>query len=100
MENHFDLSINYDGRFVEIKAQSLSKELPKIIYAVWPKDKVLKEYFENINLYFIIQSEKNKDDSSTMQHIVKYDFKLDNFKSRNLSFEFAVWEVLSILDNA
>lgn len=99
MENHFDLSINYDGRFVEMKVQRLSKELPKIIYAVWPKDEELKKYFENINLYFIIESEENKVGPSTIQHTVKYDFKLGKFESRDIKFEFAVWEALSILDN-
>lgn len=99
MENHFSLSINYDGRLIEIKVQRLSKELPKIIYAVWPKDEELKKHFENIYLYFIIESEENKVGSSTILHTVKYDFKLDKFKSRDIKFEFAVWEVLSLLDN-
>jgi hypothetical protein len=99
MKNHYDLSINYAERLVEIKLQRLSKELPKIIYAVWPKDEDLKKYFEDINLYFIIESKKNKDDSCTILHTVKYDFKYNKFKSRDIIFEFAVWKALLFFEN-
>ena len=45
MKNHFELSNNYKGRLVEIIVQRLSEELPKIIFAIWPKNEELKKDF-------------------------------------------------------
>jgi hypothetical protein len=60
MENHFDLSINYAERLVEIKLQRLSKELPKIIYAVWPKDEDLKNILRILTCILLLKVKKTK----------------------------------------
>lgn len=56
MNNHIDISINYNGRQAAITVQILSSELPKIVYSVTPKDEELKKDFENFNLYFIMET--------------------------------------------
>ena len=97
MSNHFDLSINYNGRPVEIKVLILSKELPKIIYAVWPKDEELKKYFENVKQFnFHINSEITSDNNLVIKNFVIYDYKEPEIKPKDVSFEFAVWNSLLI----
>ena len=93
MENHFDLSIKYNERLVDITVQRLSKELPKIMFAVWPKDEELKKYFENINLYFV-KEEIKTNSYRTVWHRVLYDYNSKGISKTNLNFEFAVWEAL------
>jgi hypothetical protein len=70
MNNHIDISINYNGRQAAITVQILSSELPKIVYSVTPKDEELKN-----------------------------DFETKILKPRDLEFEFAVWNVLTQLEN-
>jgi hypothetical protein len=99
MNNHFDLSINYNGRQVEINVQVLSSELPKIVCSVTPKDEKLNFFFENFNLYFIIETVRVQDFNYQISHSVIYDFKTKILKPRDLEFEFAVWNVLTQLVN-
>ena len=96
MENYFDLSINYDGRLLEIKVQILSKELPKIIYAVLPKDEELKKRFQNVkHFYFHINSELNKvENILEITNYVIYDYKTNENQIKDIEFEFGVWKSL------
>jgi hypothetical protein len=96
MENYFDLEIEYNGRLVEIKVQILSKELPKIIYVVWPKDDELKKYFENIIQFnFHINSKLNKvENILEIFNYVIYDYKKEENQIKDIEFEFGVWKSL------
>lgn len=97
MKNHFDLSINYNGRFAEIKVQRLSEELPKIIYAVWPKDEELKKHFKNVKqINFHINSEITRNNDLEIKNFVVYDYKQPENQPKDVSFEFAVWNSLLI----
>jgi hypothetical protein len=97
MNDHFDLSINYNGRLVEVKVQRLSKELPKIIYSVWPKDEELKNHFENVKQFnFHINSEITIDNNFVIKNFVIYDYKNPEIKHKDAYFEFAVWNSLLI----
>jgi hypothetical protein len=99
MNNHIDISINYNGRQALITVQILSSELPKIVYSVTPKDEELKKDFENLNLYFIMETVRDQDFNYQISHSVIYDFKTKILKIRDLEFEFAVWNVLTQLEN-
>jgi hypothetical protein len=99
MNNHIDISINYNGRQALITVQILSSELPKIVYSVTPKDEELKKDFENLNLYFIMETVRDQDFNYQTSHSVIYDFKTKILKIRDLEFEFAVWNVLTQLEN-
>lgn len=96
MGNHFDLSINYDGRLVEIKVEILSKELPKIIFAVWPKDEELKNHFQNVKqFYFHINSVLNKAENILeVTNYVVYDYETEVNQIKDIEFEFGVWNSL------
>jgi predicted DNA-binding ArsR family transcriptional regulator len=95
MNDHFDLSINYNGRLVEIKVQILSRELPKIIYAVSIKDEELKKHFENvIQFIFHINSEITDDNKLVIKNFVIYDYIEPEIKNKDIYFEFAVWNSL------
>ena len=97
MKNHFDLSINYNGSLAEIKVQRLSEELPKIIYAVWPKDVELKKHFKNVKqINFHINSEITRDNDLEIKNFVVYDYKEPKNQPKDISFEFAVWNSLLI----
>jgi hypothetical protein len=99
MNDHFDLSINYNERLVEVKVQRLSKELPKIIYAVWPKDEELIKRLENVKqFYFHINSEITSDNNLVIKNFVIYDYKEPEIKPKDVFFEFAVWNSLLIYD--
>ena len=50
-------------------------------------------------MYFIIESVRNENLNYQISHSVKYDFKTVVIKSRDLEFEFAVWNVLTLLEN-
>lgn len=96
MENHRDLLINYNGRILAIKTQCLSKELPEIIYVVFPIDEELKKHFENIKkFYFHINSKLNKiENILEITHYVVYDYETEINQSKDVVFEFAVWNSL------
>lgn len=97
MKNLFDLSINYNGRLLDIKVQRLSEELPKIIYAVWPKDEELKKHFENVKqINFHINSEITKNNNLEIRNFVVYDYKEPEKQLKDVFFELAVWNSLLI----
>ena len=97
MNNHIDLSINYNGRKVEINVLILSKELPKIIYVVWPKDEELIKHFDNVKqINFHINSEITKEDNLVINNFVVYDYKEPKKQLKDVSFEFAVWNSLLV----
>jgi hypothetical protein len=95
MNNHFDLSINYNGRQAEITVQVLSSELPKIVYSVTPKDEDLKKHFKNVKqFYFHINSEINYHKLLEIKNYVIYDYIDTEIKNADVLFEFAVWNTL------
>lgn len=97
MKNLFDLSINYNGRLVDIKVKRLSEELPKIIYAVWPKDEELKKLFENVKqINFHINSEITTNNNLEIRNFVVYDYKEPEKQFKDVFFELAVWNSLLI----
>jgi hypothetical protein len=98
LKNHFEFYISYDSRNIKVVVQKLSSELPRIIYAVWPKDEELEKYFGNVNLFFIQEVKKNNAGKPIIWYKVKYDFKSEDNNVRDIEFEFAVWEQLSKLE--
>jgi len=97
-KNHIELTISYANREVKVLVQKLSTELPKKIYAVWPKDEELEKKSGKVSLYFIQEVEKENNDKPIMWYKVKYDYKSEDNSVRDIEFEFAVWEQLAKLD--
>uniref|UniRef100_UPI004047E7F4 hypothetical protein n=1 Tax=Mariniflexile sp. TaxID=1979402 RepID=UPI004047E7F4 len=99
-KNHFEIIMTYKMRNIKVVLQKLSSELNRKVYAVWPKDEELERYFENVNLFFIVEEEKNNFGKPITWYKVKYDYKLEDINVRNIEFEFAVWEQLSKYEGA
>lgn len=95
MNNHFDLSINYNGHHTAINVQVLSSELPRITYSITPKDEELKKHFKNVKqFYFHINSEINNHKLLEIRNFVIYDYLDNEIKKTDVLFEFAVWNTL------
>ena len=95
MNNHFDLSINYNGRHTAINVQVLSSELPRITYSIRPKDEELKKHFKNVKqFYFHINSEINYHKLLEIRNYIIYDYIDTEIKNTDVLFEFAVWNTL------
>jgi hypothetical protein len=95
MGRHFDLTISYEKKSLEVTVQCLSEEFP-LIYAVWPKDETLKLSFDNSFVLFTQYLVKRNREFPTTWRKVHYS---KDTKSPNLKFELAVWNVLSELEN-
>jgi len=98
VKNHFELTVSYDSRDIKVVVQKLSSELPRKVYAVWPKDEELEKYLGKVNLYFIQEVEKKNNDKPILWYKVKYDYESEDNNVRDIEFEFAVWEQLSKID--
>lgn len=98
IKSHFELTISYDSRDIKVVVQQLSLELPRKVYAVWPKDEELEKYLGKVNLYFIQEVEKKNNDKPIIWYKVKYDYESEDNNVRDIEFEFAVWEQLSKID--
>lgn len=98
VKSHFELTVSYDSRDIKVVVQKLSTELPRKVYAVWPKDEELEKYLGKVNLYFIQEVEKKNNDKPIIWYKVKYDYESEDRNVRDIEFEFAVWEQLSKID--